>query len=332
MRKGKSDKTVVFFEGGGACCDDRTSSFPYGTRVPQQYYVPSIPPGTTPANYNGIFRSDRADNPVRDWNFVYIPYCTGDIHTGSATKDYSSIGGPVPAGTPITIQHRGFDNFMAVLGWMKHNLGKPKQILVTGSSAGGYGATVNFAWIEDNFKTAHVSLLADASQGVTTPAFDVSDPGRNSWNPQLAPGVYGVDPSLVPGPEFMRRTALAYPRSKVAQFTTTVDTVQIEFYGAMKLFYGPGGSCPNPAVDWNQQMLAALQSDAAEVPNFRHYLAPGTYHTIMRSPHFYTEAVDGVPFAGWVGNMLKNRGGTGGSGGGWHNVACPECLIALPCQ
>jgi hypothetical protein len=39
-----------------------------------------------------------------------------------------------------------------------------------------------------------------------------------------------------------------------------------------------------------------------------------------------------VPFAGWVGNMLKNQGGTGGAGGGWHDVACPDCLMALTCQ
>jgi hypothetical protein len=31
--------------------------------------------------------------------------------------------------------------------------------------------------------------------------------------------------------------------------------------------------------------------------------------------------------------MLKNRGGTGGSGGGdWKDAACPGCLDALPCQ
>ncbi len=334
MRRGTSDKTVVYFEGGGACWDNLTCSFPIGSGLPApapQFYVPAIPPGDTPADYDGLFRSDRADNPVRDWNFVYLPYCSGDIHTGSASRMYGNAGNPYLPST-YTLQHRGFDNFMAVLAWMKQNLGKPKEVLVTGSSAGGYGATANFAWIEDSFKTARVSLIADASQGVTTPAFDTGNPGRNSWNPQLAPWVYGPDLNLVPGNELLRRTALAHPRSKVAQFTTNVDLVQIQFYGVMKQFYPPGGLCPYPAADWNQQMLGALQSDTAEVPNFRYYLAGGTYHTIMRSPLFYTEAADGVPFAGWVGNMLKNRGGTGGHGGGWNDVACPGCLLELPCQ
>jgi hypothetical protein len=100
----------------------------------------------------------------------------------------------------------------------------------------------------------------------------------------------------------------------------------------MKQFYGPGGSCPNVAVDWNQQMVGALNSYGSEVRNFRHYLASGTYHTIMRSPLFYTEDSAGIAYSSWLASMLSNRGGTGGSGGGdWKNVACPDCTTALAC-
>ena len=173
-RPGRSDKLVVYFEGGGACWDDLTCSFPIGSGLPPpapQLYVPAIPPGSTPAGIGGMFDATRADNPVRDWGVVYIPYCSGDIHTGSTTKTYFNAGNPyLPA--QYEIRHRGFDNFMAVLAWMKSELPKPSQILVTGASAGGYGATANFPWIERSFGSARVSLLADASQGVTTEAFD----------------------------------------------------------------------------------------------------------------------------------------------------------------
>jgi hypothetical protein len=137
---------------------------------------------------------------VRDWNIVYIPYCTGDIHTGSTTRTYANAGNPLlpPQLQSYSIQHRAFDNFRVVLDWMRRNVRQPKQILVSGVSAGGYGATANFPWIEDTFKTARVSLLADASQGVTTAAFDSGDPGRNAWNPQLAPWVFGPAPSMLP--------------------------------------------------------------------------------------------------------------------------------------
>lgn len=333
-RQGRSNRTVVYFEGGGACWDNLTCSFPIGSGLPApapQFYVPTIPPGADPSTIGGLFRTDRADNPVRDWNIVYIPYCSGDIHTGSTSRMYANAGNPLLPAT-YTLQHRGFDNFMAALAWMKANLRDPTQILVTGVSAGGYGATANFPWIERSYTEARVSLLADASQGVTTPAFDTGNPGRNSWNPQLAPWVFGEDSSLVPGDELMRAVAVALPRRKVAQFTTTLDAVQVAFYGVMKQFYPPGGTCPNPAVDWNQQMLDALTADAAELPNFRYYLAAGQYHTLLRDANFYDEASTGVPFASWLGQMLRNEGGTNGVGGKWFNAACPDCLTPLPCQ
>jgi len=334
VREGRSRNTVVYFEGGGACWDGLTCSFPIAglpAAVPQ-FFVPQVPPGTDPARFDGIFRTDRADNPVRDWTMVYIPYCTGDLHAGSATRTYTSVGNPalgLPAGVPVTIQHRGFDNFMVVLDWMRRHLDRPQRLLVTGPSAGGYGASLNFPWLARAFPQAQMFVLADASQGVTTANWDRF--GRSNWNLQFAPRAFGPDPAALRSAELLRAAARSHPRAKVAQFTTTFDTVQIGFYGVMRQFYGPGGDCPNLAVDWYRQMTTQLVDDDARVPNFRYYLAGGDYHTLLRSPLFYDEASAGVPFNRWLGQMLANRGGTGGSGGRWTSVACPNCLVALPC-
>jgi len=336
-RKGSSKNLVVYFEGGGACWDNLTCTFPIAglpQQVPQ-FFVPQVPPGTNPAAIDGIFRADDPNNPVRDWNMVYIPYCTGDIHVGSATKTYTSVGNAalgLPPGIPLTIQHRGFDNFMVVLDWMRKNFDKPKNVLVTGVSAGGYGATANSPWVGRVFPQAHLFVLADASQGVSTLAFDSGNPGRNSWNPQFAPWVFGDQPTTLPGGEVMRRAALGQPHAKLAQVTTSLDNVQIGFYGLQKQFYGPGGACPNPAVDWYQQMSQQLVADGSAVRNYRYYLAGGTYHTLLRDPLFYSESSAGPTFASWLDDMLANRGGTNGVGGKWFNAACPTCLIDYPCQ
>ena len=202
---------------------------------------------------------------------------------------------------------------MVVLDWIRTNIDAPKNVLVAGSSAGGYGASANFPWIAETFPNAHMYVVADASQGVSTLAFDAGNPGRNSWNPNLAPWVFGDE--AWKGSDLLRVPAEAYPHAKVSQFTTNLDAVQIGFYGVMKQFYGPGGACPNPVVDWNNQMLDALGDYAGEVDNFRYYIAGGSYHTLLRSSLFYTEASPGVPFAKWLAAMLANRGGTGGVGG-----------------
>lgn len=78
-------------------------------------------------------------------------------------------------------------------------------------------------------------------------------------------------------------------------------------------------------------MITKLVEYDDEVKNFRYYLAGGTYHTLMRSPLFYTEASTGTPFNEWLRQMLANRGGTGGHGGRWTNEACPGCLATYPC-
>jgi hypothetical protein len=357
-KKGKSDNVAVFFEGGGACWDATTCSFPLSNSLPAgippqlQFFVPAIDADSTPDDYDGMFDTDNPANPIRDWSIVYIPYCTGDLHTGSSTRTYTQ---PTPApGVPYNpyipasfpIRHGGFDNFMVVMDWMKKNIDKPRNVLVTGSSAGGYGAIANFPWIERAFRNAHTYVIADASQGVTTPAFDLV--GRGAWNMQLAPWAFGNNPSAIAGTDLLRVAAKARPQVKTAQFTTAYDETQISFYGYMAAyynqlgFYGGGGSCanlpvgggvtvPGAAIDWNHQMLASLQSYGDDVPNFRYYLAEGSYHTLMRSTRFYTEDSAGVAFSQWVDDMLSNRGGRRGHGGGWENAASAVGLSQLPC-
>ena len=235
---------------------------------------------------------------------------------------------------------------MVVLEWMQKNVDKPKNVLVTGASAGGYGAIANFPWVERSFRNAHTYVIADASQGVTTPGFDTF--GRSAWNMQLAPWAFGNNPSAIAGPELLRVAAKARPKVKTAQFTTAYDNVQISFYGYMAAYYGfagfysGAGHCanlnlpgrdpvPGVAIDWNHQMVSTLLSYAGDVPNFRYYLAEGAYHTLMRSPQFYAETTAGVPFSEWVDDMLSNRGGRRGHGGGWDNVASAASQYQLPC-
>jgi hypothetical protein len=332
-KRGSSKNLVVYFEGGGACWDSLTCTFPTDGRLPAQVpqlFVPAVPANNNPANYDGIFKDDAA-NPVKDWSIVYIPYCTGDLHAGSSTKTYANVGHPVfPLPSTFEIQHKGFDNFMVVLDWVKKHFEHPRNVLVAGSSAGGYGASVNFPWVAKTFPQAHLSVIADAGQGVTTPAWDVGTPGRGSWNMQLAPWVFGSDPSQTRGADLLRVAARAYPHAKVAQFTTALDGVQIGFYSLMKAYYGPGGACPNPAVDWYQQMSTTLQSYDDTLRNYRYYVAAGSYHTTLRAPTFYTEASAGPVYSEWVGDMLANRGGTHGHGG-WDDAACPTCLVPLAC-
>ena len=59
-KKGKSKNLAVFFEGGGACWDKTTCSFPISDPLPPgipaqlQFFVPAIDPASNPADYRAF--------------------------------------------------------------------------------------------------------------------------------------------------------------------------------------------------------------------------------------------------------------------------------------
>lgn len=331
-KRGKVNNLIVFFEGGGACWDARTclGVTPTGpaspTFVPYGVYQDPRNVGTGPNQFNGVFDLGNQANPFKDWNFVYIPYCTGDIHAGSTVQN---IPLPTPGGTvQVPIHHRGHDNFKAVLKFMTDNFAgpAPKKIFVTGASAGGYGAMINMPWIEDAFPGAQLNVLADASQGITTPAWDaIRD---SAWNFQLAPWVVAGEPTPVASSRIIELNINRYPNVSFGQYTTDWDTVQILFYDLM---VDPFAPTPAICTDWNYRMrnnLAIYQG----ARNYRSYDASGTDHTVTRSAKLYTESsAGGIPFVDWVATMQKPQAGTPSKGGKtWSNATCTGDCGGIP--
>jgi hypothetical protein len=113
---------------------------------------------------------------TQSWNIVYVPYCTGDAHTGNKTAVYSDAD----PGTPLTYHHRGAVNAQAVAHWMAAHMTTPTHLLLTGFSAGGVGSTANYPAFRSTIKPKKMALLADAG-----PLFDVP---RNA-TPEQAPSV-----------------------------------------------------------------------------------------------------------------------------------------------
>ena len=72
-------------------------------------------------------------------------------------------------------------------------------------------------------------------------------------------------------------------------------------------------------VPWHLAMMEYAYETAAVSPNYRYYIAAGTYHTILRENKFYTEeSAGGVSFAGWVKKMIKTPNK-------WENLECEVC-------
>jgi hypothetical protein len=327
VKGGPVNNLVIFLEGGGACWDSVNCLYYYT-------YTQQIPTTTYDSlvNGHGIFDTSNPENPFADWNFVYIPYCTGDVHWGSNDYEYQT------GGEPRTIRHRGFVNFMAVMSWVTEHFSKPHSIFVAGSSAGAYGALIGFPYVVEAYPKSKVTLLGDAGNGVITEDFiDVAPEvwGAEANIPSWIPGIPSAPPyplTIIPG--MYKSIGEYYDHLKISQYTTAYDNNQTFFYNVMLNIHDP--SVWNDIVpvwcDWHEGMLenAALSEQAM---NYRTYIGAGDIHTILRSDRVYAEdSAGGVRFVDWLDALVRNQGGTGGHGGvPWMNLECTECDAPVSC-
>lgn len=175
-------KTVIVFEGGGACWEQNACQMKDGVLGATNYKgIPTNYMSTGLALGGLITPFTSRTHPLQkvqtqSWNIIYAPYCTGDVHTGNKTAVY----GDADPGAPITYYHRGFKNGEAVANWVGRYLPKQDKLLVTGFSAGGVGATAMYGLIRLADQPKQSALLGDSG-----PLFQVD---RNA-TPDEAPSV-----------------------------------------------------------------------------------------------------------------------------------------------
>jgi hypothetical protein len=322
-KRGRMNRLLVYFEGGGACWD--TTNCIYQSTYSEE--TPSIK-DFHHLGGRGILDTYDERNPFKDWHFIYIPYCTGDIHWGSNDQVYEDEGERFAGVDSWAIRHRGFVNFRGVLKWITDAFKDPQKVFVTGSSAGSYGAVLGFPYLKEAYPAAKATLLGDAGDGVVTEEFKAGALKR--W------GVQGNFPAWIPGfhrslgeftmADMYERIAEYYPGSRVGRYTTAWDWNQVFFYTVMLHVDDPSrwGEWRAPEIwcSWRRQMLASVRG-AAEKPNYRYYIGAGKGHTILTSPSFYTEESGGILFSDWVRAMLEDDS--------WENAECKECGEYVDC-
>src|SRR5689334_15603366 len=109
-----SNDVLLEFEPGGACWDYESCSGKTGVRG-------AANPNGIPDDHMATYQflpllnsnpTEPGSNPAKDYNKVFVSYCTGDIHTGNAVVTYTSAGpvegGAGPGGTDsLTFHHAG---------------------------------------------------------------------------------------------------------------------------------------------------------------------------------------------------------------------------------
>ena len=142
VTKGHSRKVAVGFEGGGACWN-------YSTCFGPMKLTSLSLSKSNPVN-DGILSPE---SPINDFMVLYIPYCTGDVHTGQHLARYSGK----------TVNHFGKENVERVIEYVtQQNIIKwesLQNIMVYGHSAGAIGALLHVATIDPLVTNAESKIL-----------------------------------------------------------------------------------------------------------------------------------------------------------------------------
>jgi len=168
-----SDKLMWYLEGGGACispgfCTYNPASVNQvlsGTGETVATSIGGAVAGRQQPSTTGIFDATNAANPFKDWNQIYTPYCTGDVFFG--TRPNATVPGlftPVLGSTTLAPQQ-----FVGYLNMQKFTASivatfasKVKRVILTGASAGGFGAALNFSMVQDAFGSVKVDAIDDS--------------------------------------------------------------------------------------------------------------------------------------------------------------------------
>ena len=134
-RSSGGGELFLYFMGGGACWDASTC-FVLNTPVHGPFGAAQWDGTGAPAVARALIgRAPR--NPFRDASYVFVPYCTGDLHAGSNVATYDVLG-------PRPFAHVGRRNVEALLPRLRATWPAPARVVISGSSAGGFGATLNY--------------------------------------------------------------------------------------------------------------------------------------------------------------------------------------------
>ena len=160
FKKGSENKVMIYFAGGGVSVDEQTAKDDtYNTKL----VTPDVLANTT-MNMGGL-ASDVEGSPFKNWTMILFPYATGDFHSGTGEFRYTDKDGKEKI-----LYHNGYTNYTTAMKSImeKTDVANADTVLVTGYSAGGWGAAILADDIYTNYfpNAGSKNLLVDSSMAL----------------------------------------------------------------------------------------------------------------------------------------------------------------------
>ena len=271
VRHGTSSDVLLYLQGGGACWDYQSCY------VEQRALMKAN--GALPI---GALDVDDPASPFKDWNIVYVPYCDGSIYGADTTVDYDGV----------RTFHHGLWNLSVAVDAITREFPQASRIVVSGSSAGGYGTVPGYAVTRVAFPDTPIDVFDDSGpalenqSGIANAALRAANWRAAEHYPASCAecgqhGLYLLDWALG------RDTRL-----RVALYSYLRDGTIMSFF------------------EWDQATYRnLLLSVTGEIHDrhperFERYFVDAMGHTILQFGAFYTQTVDGVRVADWTQAFL----------------------------
>jgi len=277
IRKSTSGKKSlgVYLNGGGACFNAITCAT-----------AASSPTAGRPGA-SGIFDS-RSDNPLADYNWMAVPYCTGDVHGGDITKSFKG-------------RNRNFNgapNLKLMMTYATQLFKDVDTLLITGESAGGFGALTMYPTIRDYYPDARGVLMDDSGPVLDDEAIPVclQEEWRQTWNlnknlPKDCP-CNNDKGDLV--------TAWSYGAKKYSK--DSFSLISSENDATISTFFAfSNNNCHAILPIGYNKLHDGLVRLAKTTPV---YIIPGSTHTHTSSGEFFSRVVNGVKLYEWIAQLI----------------------------
>lgn len=265
-------RVVIYLEGGGACFDSITCTA--GTAHQTGFGRADFTAEMAALGGVGIFDRGNANNAFKDDSWVFVPYCTGDVHAGANSKGalgrkhfgYVNIGQYLKRIVPTFTPESGVTD-----------------VVLAGSSAGGIGAAFNLDRVQRSFGSVPVHLLDDAGPVMandwTKPCLQTKM--RDAWRIDLTAPADCVACKTNFG-ALLPFLAAKYPADRIALVSGIWDDV-------IRTFMGAGyADCSGLGVMLPTDFAAgldALHASLAATPNARVFYIRSNKHTwLMDEP------------------------------------------------
>jgi hypothetical protein len=235
--------------------------------------------------------ADRRENPFQSWNQVFVPQCTGDLHSGTAHNVTVS-------GVAELQQFVGHLNIALFLEQIRARFPNPARVVFGGAGSGGQGAITNFPDVRRAYRPeTTMTLLIDS--GPPVPSTETRGIRRAMSGLWRAADVLSSECN----------DACTDPSNLYFDYLVWVANT---YSGDLDIVMSAFSSDPVEAAEFGisedewESHVAAVDGRLLPTAGLYHFYADRPGHAFTSSG-MYTVTIGGQTFASWLNRVLAGE-------------------------